>query len=372
MQHDALTEVLPLVPEPPRRRRRVVGWLLAVVLAGAAVAGGVVLVTRHRAAAKPKPVEAVEVATAKIERRDLSTTKSISGSLGYGAAHPLAGHSEATVTWLPSAGATIKRGKQLFRADDKPVSLFYGSMPLYRTITGENLLGRDVRIVLENLRALGYRTGTQPWVKGQKDGEAVLTKDLIAAIKRWQTNLGRPANGQIAVGDIEVLSGAVRIDAVSVQPGAPANGPLMSVTSTRKVITVDAEPADAATIKMGDRVTVTLPDDGTAKARVTSVSRIVATEEGTSAPKMAVSVIVDDPKKLAELDSADVRVDFPGRSAKDVLAAPIEALVALAEGGYAVQAPSGLVAVQTGMFADGWVEIRGDGLDEGTDLVVSS
>jgi hypothetical protein len=93
---------------------------------------------------------------------------------------------------------------------------------------------------------------------------------------------------------------------------------------------------------------------------------------GDGPPKLTVTVSVDAPRTIAKLDSADVDVRFVGRTAKHVLVAPVEALIALREGGYAVQAPSGLVGVRTGLFADGWVEITGDGLTEGTEVVVSS
>jgi hypothetical protein len=377
---DAPTEVIrvppPSPPPAPRRRgprRLVVTMLVVVVVAAVAAAGGAVLVTRHRAAAEPQPSGSTEVATAKLERRDLSTVRKLPGTIGYGAGRPLTGRVPGTVTWLPAVGATVKRGGQLFRADDKPVVLFYGSMPLYRPISGEKMTGRDVRIVLDNLRALGYPTGPQP---AGKDDEAVLTKELIAAIKRWQKDLDVPASGQIAAGDVEVLSGAVRVDSVAVQPGSPATASLMSVTFTRKVITVAAELGDAVSIERGAAVTVTLPDDRTVEARVAAVGRTLASADdggtATGPAKLAVTVTVDDAKTIAKLDSADVEVNFAGRTVRDVLAAPIEALVALAEGGYAVQGPAGLVAVRTGMFADGWVEIEGAGLAEGTAVVVSS
>jgi hypothetical protein len=53
-----------------------------------------------------------------------------------------------------------------------------------------------------------------------------------------------------------------------------------------------------------------------------------------------------------------------------VLAVPVHALMALAEGGYAVAVPEPggrrLVGVTTGLFGDnGLVEVRGDGLAEG-------
>ena len=380
----------------------------------ALVAGAVVTVVRHRTDNQAKPAEADPAATAKLERRDLSTARSLPGAIGYGAARPLAGHQEATVTWLPKVGTTIARGGQLFRADDLIVPLFYGDMPMYRDVAGRNLVGRDVRIVADNLRALGYSIGAQPppgsWVAQKsttskdrstskdgtskdgtqvqpvstpaptvprqiKDGESVLTPGLIQAIKRWQTDIGRPVTGRVAVGDVEVSSGAVRVDSVAVQPGSPADAPLLSVTSTRKVVTVSADLADAASIERGDKVTVVLPDERSVKARVIAVGRdLTAAEDGpgTAPPKLTVTVSLNNSRAIAKLDSADVDVNFVGQTAKDVLVAPIEALIALREGGYAVQAPNGLIAVKTGMFADGWVEITGDGLAEGTAVVVSS
>ncbi|WP_172890555.1 hypothetical protein [Actinoplanes derwentensis] len=340
-------------------------WWLAtgLVLALAGAGAAAVAVTRHRADPETPPPAPV-AATTKIERRDLATSKTLDGTIGYGTARPFAGHRQATVTWLPTPGTRIKRGKQLYRADDLPVPLFYGSMPLYRPITGKGLLGRDVRIVADNLRALGYRTGP---VKGGEEAE--LTEDLIAGIKRWQKDLGLPDSGTIAVGDVEVLSGAVRVDSVMVQPGAPANGELMTVTSTRKVISVPAELSHASSIERRQKVTVVLPDEKRIPAKVLAVGRTVAPPEGNDSPRLSVTVVVDDPSAIAKIDSADVEIEFAGQVRKDILAVPVEALIALAEGGYALQLPDGsLAAVETGMFATGWVEVTG--LDEGTSVVV--
>jgi hypothetical protein len=59
-----------------------------------------------------------------------------------------------------------------------------------------------------------------------------------------------------------------------------------------------------------------------------------------------------------------------------VLTVPVAALLALAEGGYGVQVVGGgttrIVAVQTGLFAGGRVEVTGDGLAEGQTVGVPS
>ena len=61
---------------------------------------------------------------------------------------------------------------------------------------------------------------------------------------------------------------------------------------------------------------------------------------------------------------------------EDVLAVPVNALVALLEGGYAVEVVEDdgsrrYVRVETGLFEDGLVEVSGDGLEAG-DTVVSA
>ena len=62
--------------------------------------------------------------------------------------------------------------------------------------------------------------------------------------------------------------------------------------------------------------------------------------------------------------------------AEDVLTVPVGALLALAEGGYGLEIIEGstsrIIAVQTGLFADGQVEVTGQGLDEGTTVGMPS
>ena len=57
-----------------------------------------------------------------------------------------------------------------------------------------------------------------------------------------------------------------------------------------------------------------------------------------------------------------------------MLAVPVNALLALAEGGYAVEVERdgrrALVGVETGLFADGQVEVSGQGLAAGDRVVV--
>ena len=79
----------------------------------------------------------------------------------------------------------------------------------------------------------------------------------------------------------------------------------------------------------------------------------------------------------ADLDGAPVTIVVTRSERPSVLAVPVNALLALLEGGYAVEVVDAdgsthLVAVETGLFDDGWVEVTGDGLEERQSIVVPS
>ncbi|MFC7535387.1 efflux RND transporter periplasmic adaptor subunit [Actinoplanes sp. GCM10030250] len=397
---------VPVEQQSPRR----IGRWIAVALIGALAAATVWFFRRDA----PEPSAAVPAAveTATVVKTDLSATVSLAGTLGYGRAEPVKGGKGGIVTWLPQPGTTIKRGAQLYRVADRPVPLFYGSIPLYRDIEEPGMVGRDVRVVAANLEALGYVIGKQPTtgetvtrkkpaptdapatptgkavkVDGKaatvteriivRRGEDVLTGSLINAIKRWQEEADLPVTGRIGLGDVTVLPGAIRVDAVTALRGDDAETPLLTVTPTTKVITALADVQEAGTIQRGDPVTVVLPGDMSVAGKVTAVGAAVQeddSQDSTAEPKRSVTVTVDDPRGLEGIDAATVQVELVGETRDDVLAVPVGALVALSEGGYAVQvADRGvLIAVTTGMFAKGLVEVTGDGLVEGMTMVTTS
>jgi hypothetical protein len=85
-------------------------------------------------------------------------------------------------------------------------------------------------------------------------------------------------------------------------------------------------------------------------------------------------VTINDTEATVGLDEAPVDVAIVSDSASDAFAVPVTALLALAEGGYAVEVVDDgatyLIGVETGLFADGLVEVRGSGLSAGLVVVV--
>ncbi len=70
---------------------------------------------------------------------------------------------------------------------------------------------------------------------------------------------------------------------------------------------------------------------------------------------------------LGRLDQAPVSVGLAQETRSKVLTVPVTALFARPGGGYVVRPAGGAepIAVEAGMYADGYVEVSGDGLREG-------
>jgi hypothetical protein len=99
-------------------------------------------------------------------------------------------------------------------------------------------------------------------------------------------------------------------------------------------------------------------------------------EQGEEAPKSTIDVEItlDDPEKAGQLDEAPVSVEMTGEKRENVLSVPVEALLALREGGYGLELVQGdgsrVVAVEIGLFAGGRVEVSGQGVTEGAKVGV--
>ena len=141
---------------------------------------------------------------------------------------------------------------------------------------------------------------------------------------------------------------------------------------------VDLEASRQPYVRAGDRVDLELPGGRTTTGRVASVGKVATVPAGDGGgdgdPTVELVVTLDDPKATGRLDQAPVDAWITTEVREGVLAVPVNALLALAEGGYAVeverQGRRELVGVETGLFADGQVEVEGGGLRAGDRVVV--
>jgi hypothetical protein len=157
----------------------------------------------------------------------------------------------------------------------------------------------------------------------------------------------------------------------------------MSISSTRRVVTIALDAAQQTSVKVGDPVSITLPDNSTTPGHVSYVGTVATTpasDQGGGAPStptIEVDVTPDDPAATGRLDQAPVDVSITTATVRNVLAVPVDALLALAGGGYAVEEvePGGvrrLVGVSVGLFDDaaGTVQVSGGALAAGQRVVV--
>lgn len=350
--------------------RRWIGAAAALAI----VAGGVAwFAATGDGGDEPEAADTTDLATATVDRRDLVETETFDGSLGFADERALTSGRAGTLTWIADEGATLHRGDVLYEVDQHPVVVMIGDVPAYRTLSS-GVDGRDVRQLQRNLLALGSDDGGDLEVTGEFD------PDTAEAVRDWQEDLGVEPTGIVELGDVVFTPGARRMGAhtLVVGSGVAPGAQVASTTSLERVVTLDLEASDQDLVSEGDRVQVELPSGDRVNGRIEDVGTVAETDPDNPDAQPTVEVSVRLLRRVeTDLDEAPVDVDVETSRATDVLSVPVQALLALAEGGYAVEvvdSPSRthLVGVETGTFADGFVEVSGDGLDQGLEVVSAS
>jgi multidrug efflux pump subunit AcrA (membrane-fusion protein) len=142
-------------------------------------------------------------------------------------------------------------------------------------------------------------------------------------------------------------------------------------------IQIQLDPSLQGQVRAGEAITITLPNDRTTPGRITDVSSVATPGQNGSPATIAVDAVPTDPASIGRLDQAPVNVSITTGSVRDALVVPVDALLSLQSGGYAVEevASNGahhLEAVNTGLFddADGLVQVTGPQLRPGQRVVV--
>jgi peptidoglycan hydrolase-like protein with peptidoglycan-binding domain len=207
----------PSVASNTRLRRRLTAGG-AVLLAAAAVA--VVLTAESGSSAKHGSGNGVAPGetTTTVARRTLSESSTVDGTLGYGSTLELYDRVSGTFTWLPAVGARIDLGGTLWRVNNEPVALMYGSVPAYRTLEAGVSDGPDIVELNESLIDLGY----DPY--GAITDDEDFNEATVAAVRRWQHAEGLPETGKVELGRIVFAPDARRVTAVKVALGQDPPG----------------------------------------------------------------------------------------------------------------------------------------------------
>ena len=257
----------------------------AVVLAAVIVTGGVLVMSgaRQQALAAPQ----VPTHTAQVEKRTLSAMVSQGGILTYrarsdGSPYSVINQAQGTYTELPELGQVISQGHVLYRVNDRPVVLLRGSTPAYRTLSA-GATGPDVAELNADLVALGYATRAQLSPTSAFFGSATTT-----AVEKLQAALGVARNGTLALGQVVFEPTAVRVTSVSAQLGGRTQPgeTVMQATSTIRQVQMALAASQQTEVAVGDKVTITLPDNQTTPGVVSSVGTVATCPSSSGARRV--------------------------------------------------------------------------------------
>ncbi len=377
-------------------RRRWVGAIAALIIVGGVIAGVAVTSSGSSGSASASATKTkTSTSLQTVERRTLSTTQDVSGTIGFGtptnvtlgggssstaASSSSASSSSArsttaattaastssgsgTITALPAVGSTIQAGQSLAEIDGTPSAfLMIGTRPVWRTLTSGITDGPDVLQLEQTLAVLGYG--------GSLTVDSTFTSGTASAIDAFQRDRGITETGELTTQQVVFLPGTVRVASQTGTIGGSATGGILTVTGTTPQIHVDLDASLVASAKLGDVAAVDLPNSKTVNGTIFGVGAATSTtatgqgnQGSTTTTTVGVTLVVPG-TDLAQFDGAAVVIHLVTAQATDALSVPVKSLLALAEGGYAVERVRGgvhqLVKATPGTFAGGFVQVTGD------------
>jgi peptidoglycan hydrolase-like protein with peptidoglycan-binding domain len=239
--------------------------------------------------------------------------------------------------------------------------------------TGEAAYGIDIQQLEDALIDLGFDAD------GSLVADGTYTLETYQAVLDFQLATGLETDGILDLGEIIFLPSAVRVtDQLTTQGSfVGPDTPILGISLSEKVVYMALPADDQGILSVGDAVTVEMPDNTQVSATVVFVSQTAITGQNEWDPAwFEVRIALDDPSVAAGLDEAPVDVIIISDSVSDVRAIPVSALVALLEGGYAVEVDTGngqvqLIAIEVGFFgSDNLIEIISGALEPGDQVVV--
>jgi multidrug efflux pump subunit AcrA (membrane-fusion protein) len=183
--------------------------------------------------------------------------------------------------------------------------------------------------------------------------------------------------------DLSTVRALVKLDDAQEQTLPAGLTAAVDLVGLTRIVRVFLPLDDEGLLSVGDPVTVELPDFTQVPGIVVFVPQTpTASASGQAAFHVLVGLggDIDDPAVAAELaelpDETSVDVIYVSDAVTDVMAIPVSALVALLEGGYAVEMDAGLgepqlVAVEVGFFgSNNMIAVTSDSLQPGDQVVV--
>jgi hypothetical protein len=145
-------------------------------------------------------------------------------------------------------------------------------------------------------------------------------------------------------------------------------------------VSIALDASEQSEVAVGDKVTITLPNNQTTPGVISSVGTVATTPtsgSASSSPTITVLVNPTDSAATGTWDQAPVNVTITTGTVTNVLVVPVDALLAQSGGAYAVEVAGAdgvhhLVTVALGLFdnAGGLVQVSGSELVVGQRVVL--
>lgn len=305
-----------------------------------------------------------------VKRTTLQVDEQTTGELASSVTKAITTTASGTITQAATVGATIDRGGVLAKVDDQPVILLFGAQPAWREIGPNATDGADIRQLEENLQVLGYYPKSDT-------PDTTYDSDTEDAITAWETALGLASpDGTVPIGEVVFGASAIQITestaaGTRLSPGDTLCSGRPATDDNLKVTFTVTEEADRYQVGKMVQISTTA---GSEPAKITAFERAASGgqssfgAQASSAASFTVTATPQPTKGSTSLAPGPVTVEIPTEVARNALAVPSRALVAVLEGGQAVQLADStkLVPVDIGVFSNGWVQVTGTSVDNGT------
>lgn len=344
------------------RRRTLLGGVSVVAMVGIGSAGAL---ADSMGASNVSATEAEPEAhrsTAAVVRGDLTAEQEFRAAVSFGDTWSPTTDLAGTVTDHHPIGHVVALGGVLVRVDDQPLFLAEGAMPMYRELRRIDTRFRDEngdRLTLQE----GFDVAQLQYflVQAGFDADGAMTvdgtfgKSTETAVEEWQESVGLSPTGRIDNSQIVFSPDAVRI-ASAARVGDRFSS--LEVNNAKPAVLVDTSNRDRGAFTVGAVVDVELANEGTRPGTVDKQEQVTAQDGSTV---WRTTILAD-----GELPGATTTATVTAHRtvASDALIVPVSALLALAEGGFAVEVitetGSVLTAVEVGEVLDGQAEVEGN------------
>jgi len=218
-----------------------------------------------------------------------------------------------------------------------------------------------------------YNKGVDKAAELQQAEEELEELQLAAKSETFSPTNALASETPIIVGSYITSEGSV----------VAANSQMYNISSTGVEVVFQIDASDQDMVSIGDSVEVELPSEDRIKATISYIDPVVT--QGQNGNFIEVKLDISSTEGFKVYDQAPVDVFVTSEVSQDVLYVPVNALIALAEGGYALEIYNGesevgvfegvsgvdttYVGVKIGVFTDGFVEVSGN-ISEGMIVVV--